>query len=147
MRRCYVFVCTECNWICSDFSCRWLVAWDWIRNRDKDDQEDTVPSFSYYHDNDVLEHPQAGIKYLVGDDQGIDEQETLEAVMDWVQDDTPNIFTGDWRVRVTSYNDSSLVQIDGDASTLTKEQYENVQLPYVDNDGNEYLATVDLDFA
>ena len=123
------------------------VAWDWIRNRDQDDQEDTVPSLSYYHDNDVLEHPQAGIKYLVGDDQGIDEQETLEAVMDWVQDDIPNIFTGDWRVRVTSYNDSGLVQIDGDASTLIKERYENVQLPYVDNDGNEYLATIDLDFA
>tara|TARA_S200002703_G_scaffold50270_1_gene43643 strand:+ start:6404 stop:6835 length:432 start_codon:yes stop_codon:yes gene_type:complete len=123
------------------------VAWDWYNNRNADEQEESVPVLSYYHDNEILEHPQAGIKYLVGDDQGIDAQETWNAVSEWIREDDPNIFTGEWSLTVTSYNDSGVIEIAGDASTLIRERYENVELPYVDNDSNLYLATVDLDFS
>ncbi|MGB0359777.1 MAG: hypothetical protein ACPGC4_08145, partial [Litorivicinaceae bacterium] len=61
---------------------------------DADRTESEVPVMTYYHDAEFLAEPQAGIKYLVEDESGIDEGETLNAVVDWIQADDPNIFTG-----------------------------------------------------
>lgn len=113
----------------------------------KDDIEDEVPVLSYYSDAEWLEEPQADVKYLIDDDTGIDAQLTLNAVMDWVEADDPNIWTGDWNVKVYTWNDSGLVHIRGDASTIIKDRYENVELPYFTGDGFAETATVDLDFA
>ena len=113
----------------------------------KDNIEDEVPVLSYYSDAEWLEEPQADVKYLIDDDTGIDAQLTLDAVMDWVEADDPNIWTGDWNVKVYTWNDSGLVHIRGDASTIIKDRYENVELPYFTGDGFAETATVDLDFA
>ena len=113
----------------------------------KDDIEDEVPVLSYYSDAEWLEEPQADVKYLIDDDTGIDAQLTLNAVMDWVEADDPNIWTGDWNVKVYTWNDSGLVHIRGDASTIIKDRYENVEVPYFTGDGFMETATVDLDFA
>ena len=113
----------------------------------KDDIEDEVPVLSYYSDAEWLEEPQADVKYLIDDDTGIDAQLTLNAVMDWVEADDPNIWTGDWNVKVYTWNDSGLVHIRGDASTIIKDRYENVELPYFTGDGFAETAIVDLDFA
>lgn len=113
----------------------------------KDNIEDEVPVLSYYSDAEWLEEPQADVKYLIDDDTGIDAQLTLNAVMDWVEADDPNIWTGDWNVKVYTWNDSGLVHIRGDASTIIKDRYENVELPYFTGDGFAETATVDLDFA
>ena len=113
----------------------------------KDDIEDEVPVLSYYSDAEWLEEPQADVKYLIDDDTGIDAQLTLNAVMDWVEADDPNIWTGDWNVTVYTWNDSAVVHINGDASSIIKDNYENVELPYFTGDGFYETATVDLDFA
>ena len=84
----------------------------------KNTTESEVPTIAYYSDAEWLQQPQATIKYLVEDDEGIDADLTLGAVMQWVRDDEPNIYTGDWNVKVNTWNDLGLVQINGDASTL-----------------------------
>ena len=113
----------------------------------KDDVEDEVPVLSYYSDAEWLQEPQADVKYLVDDDSGIDANLTLNAVMDWVEADDPNIWTGDWDVTVYTWNDSAVVHINGDASSIIKDRYENVELPYFTGDGFYETATVDLEFA
>ena len=113
----------------------------------KDDIEDEVPVLSYYSDAEWLQEPQADVKYLVDDDSGIDANLTLNAVIDWVEADDPNIWTGDWDVTVYTWNDSAVVHINGDASSIIKDRYENVELPYFTGDGFYETATVDLDFA
>ena len=113
----------------------------------KDDIEDEVPVLSYYSDAEWLEEPQADVKYLVDDDSGIDANLTLNAVMDWVEADDPNIWTGDWDVTVYTWNDSAVVHINGDASSIIKDRYDNVELPYFTGDGFYETATVDLEFA
>lgn len=113
----------------------------------KDDTESEVPVLSYYHDSEILEEPQAGVKYLISDDEGIDTQLTLNAVMEWVEADKPNIWTGDWNVTVYTWNDSGLVHIHGDASTIIQDEYIDVDVPYFTGDGFMETATVDLVFA
>jgi len=112
----------------------------------KDTTESEVPVFAYHHESEILEQPTAGIKYLVQDDEGIDADQTLSAVMQWVQADEPNIWTGDWQVRVNTWNDAGVIQIHGDASTLIKDRYDDVNLPYFTGDGFLEQATVDLEF-
>jgi len=125
----------------------WVLYDQFWGNDDKDTTESEVPSFAYFHDSEILSEPQAGVSYLVEDDAGIDADLTLTAVMDWVKADDPNIWTGDWKVTVNTYNDAGLVQIKGDASTMLKETYDDVQVPYFTGDGFLETVTIDLDFA
>ena len=125
----------------------WVLYDQFFRNDTKDTTESEVPSFAYFHDSEILSEPQAGVSYLVEDDAGIDADLTLTAVMDWVKADDPNIWTGDWKVTVNTYNDAGLVQIKGDASTMLKETYDDVQVPYFTGDGFLETVTIDLDFA
>jgi hypothetical protein len=113
----------------------------------KDTTESEVPAIAYYSDAEWLDQPQATIKYLVEDDQGIDADLTLGAVMQWVQNDEPNIYTGDWNVKVNTWNDAGVVQINGDASTLIKDRYDDVEMPYFTGDGFIEHVTIDLEFA
>ena len=113
----------------------------------KDTIESEVPAIAYYSDAEWLDQPQATIKYLVEDDQGIDADLTLGAVMQWVQNDEPNIYTGDWNVKVNTWNDAGVVQINGDASTLIKDRYDDVEMPYFTGDGFIEHVTIDLEFA
>ena len=113
---------------------------------DKGNTESEVPVMSYYHDAEFLAEPQAGIKYLVEDESGVDEGGTLDAVVDWIQADEPNIFTGDWQAKVSSWNDVALIEIDGDASTMIEDRYADVVMPYIDGDNNFETVTVDLEF-
>jgi len=124
----------------------WVLYDEFFRNDTKDTTESEVPVFAYHHESKILQEPQAGVKYLVEDDAGIDADLTLTAVMDWVKADDPNIWTGDWKVTVNTYNDAGLVQIHGDASTMLKETYDNVQVPYFTGDGFLETVSVDLDF-
>lgn len=124
----------------------WILYDQFWGNDDKDTTESEVPSFAYFHDSEILSEPQAGVSYLVEDDAGIDADLTLTAVMDWVKADDPNIWTGDWKVTVNTYNDAGLVQIKGDASTMLKETYDDVQVPYFTGDGFLETVTIDLDF-
>jgi hypothetical protein len=124
----------------------WVLYDQFFRNDTKDATESEVPVFAYHHESEILQEPQAGVKYLVEDDAGIDADLTLTAVMDWVKADDPNIWTGDWKVTVNTYNDAGLVQIHGDASTMLKETYDNVQVPYFTGDGFLETVSVDLDF-
>lgn len=124
----------------------WVLYDQFFRNDTKDTTESEVPSFAYYHESEILQEPQAGVKYLVEDDAGIDADLTLTAVMDWVKADDPNIWTGDWKVTVNTYNDAGLVQIHGDASTMLKDKYDDVQVPYFTGDGFLETVSVDLDF-
>ena len=124
----------------------WILYDQFWGNDDKDTTESEVPSFAYFHDSEILSEPQAGVSYLVEDDAGIDADLTLTAVMDWVKADDPNIWTGDWKVTVNTYNDAGLVQIKGDASTMLKETYDDVQVPYFTGDGFLETVSVDLDF-
>jgi len=124
----------------------WVLYDQFWGNDDKDTTESEVPSFAYFHDSEILSEPQAGVSYLVEDDAGIDADLTLTAVMDWVKADDPNIWTGDWKVTVNTYNDAGLVQIKGDASTMLKETYDDVQVPYFTGDGFLETVTIDLDF-
>jgi len=124
----------------------WVLYNQFWANDKEDDTESEVPVMTYYADAEWLQEPQAGIKYLVEDDEGIDAQLTLNAVMDWVEDDEPNIWTGDWTVKVSTWNDAAVVEIDGDASTLIKDRYDDVELPFFDGEGMVDYVTVDLEF-
>ena len=124
----------------------WVLYDQFWGNDDKDTTESEVPAFAYHHESEILQEPQAGVKYLVEDDAGIDTDLTLTAVMDWVKADDPNIWTGDWKVTVNTYNDAGLVQIHGDASTMIKDKYDDVQVPYFTGDGFLETVSVDLDF-
>ena len=124
------------------------ILYDQFQNKEEvDDNEGENLSTAYYTDAEWFTEPQAGIKYLVEDDEGIDAQLTLEAVMDWVQADEPNIWTGDWEVTVWTWNDTGVVGINGDASTLIEDRYDDVEIPYFTGDGFVEHATVDLEFA
>ena len=125
----------------------WIVYNEFFAGDKEDTAESEVPLMTYFHDNEVLTEPQAGIKYIVEDDEGIDAQLALNAVMDWVEADDPNIFTGDWNVKVSTWNDAALVEIRGDASTLLKDRYDDVELPFFDGEGMVDFVTVDLEFA
>ncbi len=128
----------------------WAVVevWDWAFNRE-DEVVNSEPEsqMTYYHDNEVLETPQVGIKYLIEDEDGIDADETVEAVAEWIRNDDPNIISGDWQAQVNTLADTGVIQIKGDASPLLLESYEDVELPYVDNNGDLNWVNVDLDFA
>ena len=124
------------------------VLYDQFQNREEvDDNECENLATAYYADSEWFTEPQAGIKYLVEDDEGIDAQLTLEAVMDWVEADEPNIWTGDWNVTVWTWNDAGVIGINGDASTLIKDRYDDVEIPYFTGDGFVETATIDLEFA
>jgi len=124
------------------------ILYDQFQNKEEvDDNEGENLSTAYYADAEWFTEPQAGIKYLVEDDEGIDAQLTLEAVMDWVEADEPNIWTGDWNVTVWTWNDAGVIGINGDASTLIKDRYDDVEIPYFTGDGFVEHATVDLEFA
>jgi len=128
----------------------WAVveAWDWVFNREDEVVSNEPESqMTYYHDNEVLETPQVGIKYLIEDEDGIDADETVEAVAEWIRNDDPNIISGDWQAQVNTLADTGVIQIKGDASPLLLESYEDVELPYVDNNGDLNWVNVDLDFA
>ena len=125
----------------------WIAYNEFFAGDKEDTAESEVPLMTYFHDNEVLIEPQAGIKYIVEDDEGIDAQLTLNAVMNWVEEDDPNIFTGDWNVKVSTWNDAALVEIRGDASTLLKDRYDDVELPFFDGEGMIDFVTVDLEFA
>ena len=128
----------------------WAVVevWDWAFNRE-DEVVNSEPEsqMTYYHDNEVLETPQVGIKYLIEDEDGIDADETVEAVAEWIRNDEPNIISGDWQAQVNTLADTGVIQIKGDASPLLLDSYEDVELPYVDNNGDLNWVNVDLDFA
>ena len=128
----------------------WAVVevWDWAFNRE-DEVVNSEPEsqMTYYHDNEVLETPQVGIKYLIEDEDGIDADETVEAVAEWIRNDDPNIISGDWQAQVNTLADTGVIQIKGDASPLLLESYEDVEIPYVDNNGDLNWVNVDLDFA
>ena len=128
----------------------WAVVevWDWAFNRE-DEVVNSEPEsqMTYYHDNEVLETPQVGIKYLIEDEDGIDADETVEAVAEWIRNDDPNIISGEWQAQVNTLADTGVVQIDGDASPLLLDSYEDVEMPYVDLDGDLKWVNVDLDFA
>lgn len=125
----------------------WIIYNEFIAVEKVDDTESEVPTLSYYHESEILTEPQAGVKYLVEDDEGIDAQMTLDAVMDWVEADEPNIWTGDFNVTVYTWNDAGLVHIHGDASTLIKDRYDDVEVPYFTGEGFIETAEIDLQFA
>lgn len=125
----------------------WIIYNEFIASEKVDDTESEVPTLSYYHESEILTEPQAGVKYLVEDDEGIDAQMTLDAVMDWVEADEPNIWTGDYNVTVYTWNDAGLVHIHGDASTLIKDRYDDVEVPYFTGEGMLETAEIDLQFA
>ena len=125
----------------------WIAYNEFFAGDEDDAAESEVPLMTYYADAEWIQEPQAGIKYVVEDDEGIDAQLTLNAVMDWVEADDPNIFTGDWNVKVSTWNDAALVEIRGDASTLLKDRYDDVELPFFDGEGMIDFVTVDLEFA
>jgi len=125
----------------------WVIYDQLFNNTEEDTTESEVPTIAYYSDAEWFSEPQATIKYLVEDDEGIDAQLTLNAVMDWVEADEPNIWTGDWNVRVSTWNDAGVVQINGDASTLIKNTYDDVEVPYFTGDGFLETAIIDLEFA
>jgi len=125
----------------------WVLYQEVFAEERVDTTESETPAVSYYSDAEWFEEPQAGIRYLVEDDEGIDTQLTLNAVMDWVKADEPNIWTGDWEVKVWTWNDAGVVSINGDASTLIKDRYDDVEVPYFTGDGFIEHTTIDLDFA
>ena len=110
-------------------------------------EEEKVPSISYHTDSEIFQEPQVGIKYQIEDPEGVDADDTLEAVNDWIQNDDPNIISGDYHILVSTLSDIGVVEISGDASPLLLDNYEDVEVPYVDGEGNLEWAKVDLDFA
>ena len=124
----------------------WVIYDQFFKDVEEDTTESEIPSIAYYSEAEWLEEPQATVKYLVEDDEGIDADLTLTSVMDWVKADEPNIWTGDWKVKVSTWNDAGVVQITGDASTLIEERYDDVVVPYFTGDGFLEQATIDLDF-
>lgn len=125
----------------------WVIYDQLFNNTEEDTTESEVPTIAYYSDAEWFSEPQATVKYLVEDNEGIDAQLTLNAVMDWVEADEPNIWTGDWNVRVSTWNDAGVVQINGDASTLIKNTYDDVEVPYFTGNGFLETAIIDLEFA
>lgn len=125
----------------------WVIYDQFFKDVEEDTTESEVPTIAYYSDAEWFSEPQATVKYLVEDDEGIDADLTLTSVMDWVKADEPNIWTGDWKVKVSTWNDAGVVQITGDASTLIEERYDDVVVPYFTGDGFLEQATIDLDFA
>ena len=126
----------------------WAVVeiWDWAFNRE-DEVAEVEASMAYYADAEWLEEPQVGIKYLIEDEEGVDAEETVEAVAEWIRNDDPNIISGDWQAQVNTLADTAVVQINGDASPLLLDSYDDVEMPYVDLDGDLKWVNVDLDFA
>lgn len=124
----------------------WVLYDQFWGSEKEDTTENETPTVAYYAEAEWFSEPQAGIKYLVEDDDGIDADLTLNAVMDWVEADEPNIWTGDWEVKVWTWNDAGVVSINGDASTLVEDRYDDVEVPYFTGDGFIEHATVDLDF-
>ena len=124
----------------------WVLYQEVFAGEKVETTESETPAISYYSDAEWFEEPQAGIRYLVEDDEGIDTQLTLHAVMDWVKADEPNIWTGDWEVKVWTWNDAGVVSINGDASTLIEDKYDDVEVPYFTGEGFIEHATIDLDF-
>jgi hypothetical protein len=124
----------------------WVLYQEVFSEEKVETTESEVPAIAYYSDAEWLDQPQATIKYLVEDDEGIDADLTLGAVMQWVRDDEPNIYTGDWNVKVNTWNDAGVVQINGDASTLIKDRYDDVEMPYFTGDGFIEHVTIDLEF-
>lgn len=124
----------------------WVLYDQFWGSEKEDTTESETPTVAYYAEAEWFSEPQAGIKYLVEDDDGIDADLTLNAVMDWVEADEPNIWTGDWEVKVWTWNDAGVVSINGDASTLIEDRYDDVEVPYFTGDGFIEHATVDLDF-
>ena len=71
-------------------------AYNWAFNRDE--EEYTAESVTSYHsDAEWFETPQVGIKYLIEDEDGVDAQDTVEAVAEWIREDEPNITSGKWQ--------------------------------------------------
>jgi len=124
----------------------WVLYDQFWGSEKEDTTESETPTVAYYAEAEWFSEPQAGIKYLVEDDNGIDADQTLNAVMQWVEADEPNIWTGDWEVKVWTWNDAGVVSINGDASTLIEDRYDDVEVPYFTGDGFIEHATVDLDF-
>jgi len=125
-----------------------IEVWDWAFNREDDvASNESEAVYSYHADGEWLEEPQVGITYLVEDEEGVDAQETVEAVAEWIRNDDPNIISGEWQAQVNTLADTGVVQIDGDASPLLLDSYEDVEMPYVDLDGDLKWVNVDLDFA
>tara|TARA_B100000963_G_C22137026_1_gene455837 strand:+ start:68 stop:502 length:435 start_codon:yes stop_codon:yes gene_type:complete len=124
----------------------WVLYQEVFAGEKVDTTESETPTVAYYSEAEWLEEPQATVKYLVEDDKGIDTQLTLNAVMDWVKADDPNIWTGDWEVKVWSWNDAGVVSINGDASTLIEDKYDDVEVPYFTGEGFIEHTTIDLDF-
>ena len=124
----------------------WVLYQEVFAGEKVDTTESETPVVAHYSDEEWFSEPQAGIKYLVEDEEGIDAQLTLNAVMDWVEADDPNIWTGDWEVNVWTWNDAGVIGINGDASTLIKDKYDDVQIPYFTGEGFMETATVDLEF-
>ena len=87
-------------------------AWQWAQNNWFNEESETeVAHSSYYSDAEWLQEPQAGIKYLVEDEDGVDTGETLDAVVEWINNDDPNILTGDWQAKVSTVADIGLIEI------------------------------------
>ncbi len=124
----------------------WVLYQEVFAGEKVDTTESETPVVAHYSDEEWFSEPQAGIKYLVEDEEGIDADLTLNAVMDWVRADEPNIWTGDWKVNVWTWNDAGVVSINGDASTLIEDKYDDVEVPYFTGEGFIEHATIDLDF-
>ena len=126
----------------------WVAYDQFFRNKDEDTSTATneVPMVSSYNDEEWFQEPQANVQFLVEDHESIDGEKTLDAVSEWVAADEPNIWTGDVNVQVWAWNDAAVVSIDGDASTLIEETYEDVEVPYFTGDGVLEHVTLDLEF-
>jgi len=120
--------------------------WQWAFGEDNK-IEDASASNTYYTDADWFEEPQVGIRYLIEDPDGVNAEDTLDAVVEWIYDDDPNIITGNWQASVHTLADVAVVDIKGDASALIEDAYNDVEMPYVDNTGELDFVKVDMDFA
>lgn len=123
-------------------------AWNWVFNReDEVVSNESEAVHSYHAEGEWLEEPQVGITYQIEDEEGVDAEETVEAVAEWIRNDDPNIISGEWQAQVNTLADTAVVQINGDATPLLLDSYEDVEMPYVDLDGDLKWVNVDLDFA
>ena len=121
-------------------------AYNWAFGTE-DKIEDATASNTYYTDAPWFEEPQVGIRYLIEDPDGVDASDTLDAVVEWIYDDEPNIITGKWQATVNTLADVAVVDIKGDASALLEDRYDDVEMPYVDKTGDVEYVKVDMDFA
>ena len=111
-----------------------------------DKEEEEVPSITYLHNSEIFQDPQMGIDYRIEDTQGVDADKTLEAINEWIQEDEPNLITGDYDIKVSTLSNIALVEISGDASSLLLDSYNDVEIPYVDGENNLEWVKVDMDF-